>query len=165
MGLYFLQLLKTDVGGRTMVSELNQFRAEFASNIGADYVLDPREKDLVQRIRALTDLGVDLCIDAVGSLLNVALNTVKRDGTVLLIGLEYGARPCIQQSTIVEHDIRIVGSFIAGYSFPETIQILRSERLPLQKMITHKFTLAEIADGIAAMKSGHGLEVLIYPHQ
>lgn len=164
IGLYFLQLFKASGIGRTIVSELNKFRTDFAANLGADYIINPEKKNLVHEVQKLTDLGVDLCVDAVGSLLDVAINCVKRNGTVLLIGLDYSAKPCVQQSKVVEHDIRILGSFIAGYSVPETIKILEAGTLPLQQMITHRYSLHDINDGISAMKSGRGLEVLIYPH-
>jgi (R,R)-butanediol dehydrogenase/meso-butanediol dehydrogenase/diacetyl reductase len=165
MGLYFLLLLKASGIARVLVSEPNPFRAGFAAKLGADRVINPKEKELAPETRALTGLGVDLCIDAVGSLLDTAVGCLKRGGTALLLGLDTRARPCVQQSLLVERDIRIIGSFIAGYAFPQTIRILESGLLPLERIITHRLPLREIGDGIELMKSGAGLEIVIYPDE
>lgn len=163
IGLYFLLLFKISGSSLLVVAEINSYRASFAESLGANYVIDPRDGEISKQIRKIEGFGVDICVDAIGSLMDVAISSVKRGGTVFLFGMNEKAKPKIVQNLITRNEISIFGSFISNNSYPKTIKIIESGVLPLEKLITHKISLDEILDGIEIMRSGKAIKVLVYP--
>ena len=63
-------------------------RRELALSGGADYTLDPTEKDFTKKVKELTNNGVNTCIEVtgVGAGLNGALDCMAKFGRVALLG-------------------------------------------------------------------------------
>ncbi|WP_088555121.1 zinc-binding dehydrogenase, partial [Calderihabitans maritimus] len=165
IGLYFTQLLKAAGAGKIIVSEISEFRKKYALESGATRVVDPTTEDLVEVVRQETGAGVDVAVDAVGCLIKDAMAVVRRGGRILLFGQNQNARAEIAQNDITRNELTVMGSFIARYTFPPTIKILESGILPLEKLITHRLSLAEIEKGFEAMRRGDALEVVVIPHE
>ena len=75
------------------VIEPNALRGKASLDLGAENVLNPREKDIVGEVNRLTDgRGVDLGVDAVGLALTRQQSAAicVRGGAALLLGLEDG---------------------------------------------------------------------------
>jgi threonine dehydrogenase-like Zn-dependent dehydrogenase len=162
IGLYFIKLLKIGGAKPIIVSELNKYRQKFALKCGADLVVNPIEKNLEEVVLTATPLGAKLVIDAVGSLFKTALKLVQKGGEILLFGMNTQARAEIFQNKITRHEIKIYGSFIANATFLPTLQLLK-KNLTLEDLITHRFPLSKIHQGLDLMKKGEAIEVLIYP--
>lgn len=163
MGLLFLLMIKAQGAGKTIVIEPTPFRAKIAKDLGADIVLNPREVNIREAIMDLTELGADIVIDAVGNQFATALDLVKRSGTILLFGMNENALPQIKQIIIPRYELKILGSYISWFSFPQTVAILESGNVPVEKLVTHKLPLEKLAEGIEIMKRGEGIKILINP--
>jgi len=163
IGLYFTQLLKASGAGRLLVSEINDYRADFARQSGADRVINPRSESLSEIVQEETGVGVDVVIDAVGSLIKETLSSVRRAGRVLLFGMNAQARAEIAQNDITRNEIRVMGSYIANDTFPAAIRVLESGLLNLRPLITHRLALAQIAEGIKLMREGRAIEIVVRP--
>ncbi|MCX7795359.1 MAG: zinc-dependent alcohol dehydrogenase family protein [bacterium] len=163
MGLLFLLMIKAQGVGKTIVIEPTPFRAKIAKDLGADIVLNPKEVKIKEAIMDLTELGADIVIDAVGSQFATALDLVKRNGTVLLFGMNENALPQIKQFSITRYELKILGSYISWFSFPQTVAILESGNVPVEKLVTHKLPLEKLQEGIEIMKRGEGIKILINP--
>lgn len=165
IGLYFTQIFKASGAGQIIVAEVSPYRQKFAELSGATRVVDPRKEDPVAVISSLTGgLGADVVVDAVGTLLPLALKLVRRGGRILLFGQNQNARAEIAQNDITRNEITIMGSFIARYTFPPTIKLIESGLLNLEPLITHRLPLERIAEGMEAMKSGEAIKVIIFPN-
>ena len=73
--------------------EINPLRAKVAAELGAERVLNPKTTDVPAEIMKITGgRGVDLAFDAVGMEVTRqgCAASVKRGGTVLLLGLDHG---------------------------------------------------------------------------
>lgn len=163
IGLLFTQLLKAVGANPVIVSEPTKLRQECARKCGADYVVNPFQTDLEKYVKDIIDIGVDVTVDAVGSQINECIKTVRKGGRVLLFGINMKAEPAIKQSDITTKEIQILGTWLANDNFPRAVEILESNILNLELLITHKLDLDEIHKGIKLLDKGEGIEVLIYP--
>jgi threonine dehydrogenase-like Zn-dependent dehydrogenase len=67
IGLSVIQAAKAKGAGKIIVSEVAERRKEYATEFGADLIIDPVKEDIVARIREITKgKGVDVVYDAAG---------------------------------------------------------------------------------------------------
>ncbi len=163
IGLLYTAIMKSSGVGKIIVVEINEFRANFAKQMGANLVVNPKEKDLEEIIKSETEIGADIVIDAVGSLVVEAINFVRRGGRILLFGMNSKAYCNFHQYDVTRKEITIFGTYISNFTFPDSIKLLVSGVLPLEKLITHRFPLTEVLKGIEVMRKGEGIEVIIIP--
>lgn len=164
IGLYFTMLLKANGAGMVIVSEPSSFRADYAKKCGADIVVDPTKEDLAEVVKGLTGgLGVDIAVDAVGSLVADAISCTRRAGRIVLFGQNNAAKETICQNDITRNGLTIIGNYIGQFSMPPTIKVLNSGLIDVEKIITHRISLSDFAVGLEAMRNGEALEVIMYP--
>jgi len=163
IGLLFIQLFRASGAGRVIAVEPAPLRRRFALASGADVVLDPGSDDCVARVMEHTEIGADIVVDAVGTLLPRAIELVRRRGRIILFGMNSHAQQTIAQNTITRHEISILGAYISRHTFPQVVKLLESQVLPLPKLVTHRVSLPEIDKAFAALRSGEAIEVIIKP--
>lgn len=164
IGLLFTQIVKAAGAGLVIVSEPNATRREYAKLSGADIVVDPINEDLNAIVHEASRLGMDYCIDVVGSQLQTCLDNVRKGGTVLLFGINDKAVKEIKQGQITMNEIRVQGTWIANASFPAAVRVLESGILNLKPLITHTMPLEQVREGIELLAKGEGIEILIDPN-
>ncbi|MGI6007892.1 MAG: alcohol dehydrogenase catalytic domain-containing protein [Ruminococcus sp.] len=162
IGLYYIQLLKLNGAGKVIAVELNDFRKEYASRLGADLVISPSEAEKIMEVTK--GLGADVVIDAVGACIKDAIAWVRSSGRVLLFGLNFAAQQTICQTNITRKDLTVMGCYIGTYTWKKTVQLLENVPMKLEDMITHRLSLEEFGKGFEAMKDGSALEVVMYPN-
>ena len=163
IGLLFLMLFKAAGAGKILVMEPLPFRQQFARELGADAVFDPRTQSVADEVKAATEIGADIAVDAAGTLLPEAVQLVRRGGRVILFGMNlHGARE-VNQYTITRHEISIHGSFIQRTAFPKVVRLLESGVLPLEKLVTHRLRLADVGLAWDAMRSGEAIKAVVEP--
>ena len=161
MGLIFAQLYRTLGAGKVIVADIAPYRLNFAKNMGVEATLNPAEVDLPAAVQKLTGLGADVVIDAVGNQMGTAIKLARRGGQVILFGLRPHDNPPVNQYTITRCDLTLHGTFVGLKPFAQTIQLLESGRLQLAPLITHRVSLAELAQGVQIMRSGQGMKVIV----
>ena len=83
---------------------------------------------------------------------------------MLLFGFDGKAKPCFEQYHVTNKEVSVLGTWLANASFPQAVKILESGMLNLEQLITHKLPLEETEEGIAILRRGEGIEMLIYPN-
>jgi threonine dehydrogenase-like Zn-dependent dehydrogenase len=125
-------------------------RLTMARSVGADVVIDFHERDPVEAIMEITDgRGVDVAIEALGTqqTFESALRVLRPGGTLSSLG-------------VYSTDLRIpLGAFAAGLGdhtivttlcpggkerMRRLMEVIRSGRVDLKPMVTHRFKLDEI---------------------
>jgi threonine dehydrogenase-like Zn-dependent dehydrogenase len=162
IGLYFTALMKMSGAGKIIVAEVNRKRAKMALKMGADMIVNS-ELSLSEVVRGETGIGADTAIECVGCLMTDAISCVRRGGRVLLFGMNSTACCSCTQYDITRREISVIGSFISNHSMPAVIRLLRTGRMPLDKLITHRVKLDKILDGMEVMRSGEAIEVIVTP--
>jgi alcohol dehydrogenase len=128
-------------------------RIAMARAMGVDVVLDHRKVDVVAEIRRLTG-GVDVAIEALGTqaTFESALRVLRPGGTLSSLGV-YAGKIAFPHDAFGAGlaDYRIVTTLCPGGKerMRRLIEMVRSGRLDLRPLITHRFKLADIAEAYA----------------
>ena len=88
LGVFAVQELKAAGAYPVIAADPIKERREFALQMGADFALDPMEAGFSDTVRALSDGGVNVCIEVtgVGQGLVQALDCMQKMGRVALLG-------------------------------------------------------------------------------
>jgi 2-desacetyl-2-hydroxyethyl bacteriochlorophyllide A dehydrogenase len=125
-------------------------RIAMAKKMGVDVVIDYREVDPVSAIRHLTG-GVDVAIEALGTqqTFESALRVLRPGGTLSSLGV-YSGKLAIPYEAFGAGlaDYRIVTTLCPGGKerMRRLLDMVRSGRLDLRPLITHRFKLDDIAE-------------------
>jgi threonine dehydrogenase-like Zn-dependent dehydrogenase len=126
-------------------------RIAFAKRMGVDVVLDYRKVDVIAEIKHLTGDGADVSIEALGTQITFenALRVLRPGGTLSSLGVYSGK---------LQIPYEAFGAGLADYNIVTTlcpggkerltrlISMVRSGRLDLRPLITHRFPLDQIKD-------------------
>ena len=146
-----------EAGASTIVAvglSQDEHRFELARLFGATHTVNLDQEDAVDAVLALTDgLLADVVVDLTGATASfpLALDLVRPLGTVV-VGSNTGAEEvAIVPSKIPIKEIRVQG--VNTHDTPavrSAIQIVESGRYPIEKMVTHHFSLAEADKAVRA---------------
>ncbi|UKA51624.1 2,3-butanediol dehydrogenase [Arthrobacter sp. FW305-123] len=146
IGLLTAAVLK-GMGVTTIISELSAARKEKARSSGvADYVFDPSQDDLAQRIRELTgDAGADVAFECAGvnAVLDALLDAVKPAGVVVNVSI-WGKAATVDMQKIVLKEIDLRGTIAYVRDHAETIRLMQSGRVNLKPFITGRIALEDL---------------------
>jgi 2-desacetyl-2-hydroxyethyl bacteriochlorophyllide A dehydrogenase len=161
IGCLFLAMFKAAGASPVLVVEPQAARAAVAMAVGADVVVSP--EDLAARRRDLLPFGADVIVDAVGSQLATAIEHAALGGRIVLFGMNQTARPVVQQYTITERSLSVLGSYITAFTFPAAIRLVEGGTLPLDPIVTHVLPLERVSEGLDLLRSGGATKVVITP--
>lgn len=121
--------------------------------------------ELVQRAASG---GVDYAIEATGrseAMLAAFLST-RAHGAAVLIGIPRAdAVLSLPAATIPRMERRVLGSIYGSSKperdFPLTLELYRSGRLPLDRLVSHRLPLDDVERGFELMHSGDALRVVL----
>lgn len=151
-------------GARVIALELNPYRAELARSLGAEHVLDPRAPDIIEQIRALTNgYGADAALETSNNPAAppVVLELVRARGRLAFVTWS-GDLPV---KRITGKGVDIFGCWHWNHDLngEAMMQRVRDARPLLDKLTTHRFAMADVADAFALQETGHCGKVLLYP--
>jgi L-iditol 2-dehydrogenase len=169
-GLLHIALARASGVGRVIASDISEYRLKAAKKFGTDQVLDAKEVD-PPRLRQINgghlfDLVI-VCAGAV-SAYNQALQSVDRGGTVLCFApLEPGVNLPLPLFDLWNDGIILLPTYGGSPSDIErAIELIRTQRLPLREMITHRLPLAETGLGFKLVaEAKESIKVIIEPHR
>ncbi|WP_439031284.1 NAD(P)-dependent alcohol dehydrogenase [Gordonia terrae] len=144
-----------------IVVEPNQKRRDLALDLGATHAVDPAGGDVAEQIRQIVPRGVDHVVDTTGipSVINSLIGAVAVRGTVGLIGVPSDPAAGVDLNIITALTLGLtITGIIEGDSvpddfIPELVELYRTGRLPLEKLVT-TFEFAEINRAVAAQHDG-----------
>lgn len=132
-----------------------------ALTLGADHVVNAKslrmkDDDIRKMVMELTNgLGADLTIDAAGfvSTCENAVNTCRRGGRMIQVGLPIGGRPPqIPMGAVAGKELELVGSHgFAATDLPNLLELVRSGKLQVRKLVEKEVNLREGIDELMAM--------------
>jgi threonine dehydrogenase-like Zn-dependent dehydrogenase len=154
-------VLRASGAARIVAIEPSADRGRVALAVGADVVLTPAE--WADRRAEVLPGGADVVVDAVGSVLPQAIEAAAMGARIVVFGMNGNARPPVHQVEIVEKGLAILGSYISNFTFPAAIRLVESGRLNLLPMITATIPLEETLAGIAQIRSGEAVKIVIKP--
>jgi len=153
-------------GARVLVAESIPWRAEAATAMGAEAVLDPRDEGIVQRIHALTDgRGVDCAIDCAGNVKaeRLCIDAARRRGQVAFVG-ECGDDLAIKVSPdLIRNGLTIRGSWHYNLNdFTRIMQVIQRSTL-IDQLISHVLPMSDIQAAFELSASHQTAKVVLKP--
>lgn len=145
-------------------------RLVMARRMGADVVLDYREVDVVAEVNRLTGGGADVTIEALGAqqTFENALRCLRPGGTLSSLGV-YSGKLQVPYDAFAAGigDYRIVTTLCPGGKerMRRLMSIVQSGRFDPTPLVTHSFSLDEIAEGyrVFGQRLGGVMKVAIRP--
>lgn len=153
----------TEVYGTDVVP----YRRELAMDMGFTAVLDPVSEDVEARLDELTGgAGITLVVESSGNARAMAdtVNYVNRGGRVVFIGLPADDRIPMDMGKLIDGEIDAIGIFRYANTYLAAIQALQGSSVDIEKIITHRFALADIHEAIevARKEKDTSIKVMIY---
>jgi len=127
-------------------------RLAMARRMGADVVLDFRKVDVVAEVKRLTDGGVDVAIEALGTqqTFENALRCLRPGGTLSSLGV-YSGKLQVPYDAFAAGigDYRIATTLCPGGKerMRRLLSIVQSGRFDPTPLLTHSFSLDDIVEG------------------
>ena len=144
-------------------------KLEMAKALGATHVIDARQGDTVAEIRALTDgKGTNYAIEAAGhpQALEAAFESVRVGGGLCVVAgnVPHGVTVKLNPFSLIAGR-RIAGSW-GGDSrldddIPQYAKMFGENRLPLSKLITAEYSLADINQAFDDLEAGRVARALV----
>ena len=169
-GLLHLLLARALGAGRVITTDINDYRLKAAKESGADEVIHANE-DVPARVREANDGRLaDLVIICAGvlSVFKQALKSVDRGGTVLFFApTDPGVELPVPVNDFWRNGITLLPSYGASpLDCTQAIELIRSRRVPVSKMITHRLLLEQTALGFKLVaEAKECIKVIIEPHR
>lgn len=147
IGLLTLQVALASGASQVYITDISESRLAKAKEIGATQTFDARDKNIPEKIKELTDVGVDVFIDAAGvqASFDTGIASLRNGGTAVIVALF--SKDITHDA--LDHALReLTIKGIIGYRniFPEVIALINSGRLPVEKLITNIISLEEIVE-------------------
>jgi len=167
-GLLHLLMAKAAGAGRILATDVNEHRLKAAADLGADAVTQATE-DIPAWVRQINGRPVDLVIVCTGAFpaFMQALKSVDRGGTVLCFATtEPGVDIPVPMNEFWRNEIKLMPSYgNAPIDALIAINLIRSKRLPLEKMISHTLPMAQIQEGFRLVaEAADSIKVIIKPN-
>jgi len=161
IGCLFIAVLRASGAARIVAIEPSPHRALVGRAVGADVVVTPEEW-AARRVELMPG-GADVVVDAVGSVLPQAIEAAAMGARIVIFGMNGNARPEVHQIEIVDKGLAILGSYISNFTFPAAIRLVESGQLNLAPMVTATIPLDDTVAGIARLRSGEAVKIVIKP--
>jgi len=153
-------------GARVIAVDVNDRRLEIARRLGAVETVNPQAVARVdKRVRELSDGGVDVAFEAVGTpaTMQLAYGLLRRGGRLCVIG--YSAEDVsLSAAKLMYYELEVVGSLGCGAGeYPEILGLVQAGRLKLDDIVSGTIPLAQINHGLDRLRRGEGVRWVIVP--
>lgn len=166
IGLLMIQLVRNSGAATVAVAEPIEAKRKLALEIGADRALDPGRQELLAELRDVAPTGFDVVLECVGHPATVAqtLRLARRGGTIVWFGVNPpGATVPVEPYLVYRNELTIRAAFVNPHTFGRAVALLAEGRIVTAPLISHRFDLASVAEGIATMKAGRAIKALVLP--
>jgi S-(hydroxymethyl)glutathione dehydrogenase / alcohol dehydrogenase len=136
-------------------------KLEFARKFGATETANALQCDVVATLKAYTRIGPDYVFDSVGSGMTIAqaLQAVRPGGAAIVAGMHAAKLDVsIPAGNLIFQNKRLLGSFFGSLrplvDIPKLVELYRAGRLPVNELITQRYSLDQVAQAFADMQAG-----------
>ena len=168
-GLLNIKLAKALGATKVFATDISEYRMKMAKKMGADVVMNAKD-DIISIIKEhndgrLADFVV-LCA-GVSSAVEQALKCIEPGGTLLLFAPTTPKEIIpIDVFDVWNKQIKIVSTYAgAGKDIIDAMELIRSKRVMVNDMITHRLPLTDAKKGFSLVADAQdSIKVILYPH-
>lgn len=154
------------VGGSVIAVDIKDHKLEIAKKLGALHTINAKDKEdkaILKEIRSLTGGGADISIEVIGNPKTIELGpaAVKAGGCHCQIGYTHH-NVSLNAGRLMFREIEIKGSLgCRPVDYPKIIEMVRTGKIQLEPVVTHRFKLTEINDAFDLLRKGESLRSII----
>jgi L-iditol 2-dehydrogenase len=167
-GLMHIQLAKIAGASRIFAVDINPFRLQAAKRFGADAILEAGN-DLPQRLMDANEGRLaELVIISTGALpaLEQSFEMIDRGGSILFFApSDPGVKLSMPFNDLWRKEITMTSTYAGSpRDIRKAIELIASQRIDVEDMITHVLPLSEIVKGFQLVqKADESMKVVIQP--
>ena len=168
IGLMLMQLALQSGATHVIVSEPQEKRREIARQLGATATVDPSDGRATEAIKDISNGGADVVIESAGLPVTVsqAFDVVNRGGKIVLFGVNRpDAEVSFRPYQVFRNELTILGTVMTHDAFPRTLELMASEKIKVQPLISHIKPITEFLEALAMHERQEGLKILIKPNE
>jgi propanol-preferring alcohol dehydrogenase len=152
-------------GGIVIAVDLEEERLEWAQRLGASSTVNPRqiEGGAARKIRQLTGGGADVAIEAIGNPATIqeAFSSLHPGGRLVVVGYSDHEVP-LNAGRIMYREMEIRGSLgCRPVDYPRVIELVRTGRVQIVPLVTARFPLEHINEGLDALRHSQGIRSVV----
>lgn len=168
IGLFAVAAAHTLGASQIVATDVSSYRLDIAKQVGADFVYDPREEGLNDKVKEMTDgFGFDVVIEASGNGAAIiqAFQWLRKGGTVAMVGLP--DQPVEQElgKQVVFKEAKIFGvhgrRMFSTWSAVENL--LAAGKLNVAPVMTHILPLEKWQEGVELARLGKACKIILNP--
>jgi L-iditol 2-dehydrogenase len=154
---------------KVFVIDIDSSRLELAMPFGADALIDSSKQDPVDTIRKLTGgKGVSVVIAATPAPIAAiqALEMARKGGRILQFGglPKTDSKPGVDINLIHYNGLHYIGTTtFAPRHNAIAMELVNSGKIPVNDLVTHRFTLEDFEKGAALALAGKALKAVFIP--
>jgi len=168
-GLLHIRLARANGAAKVFATDIQDLRIRAAEGSGADAVWHGKE-DVPSCVRdanggRLADLVI--ASTGAGAAIDQALRSVEAGGTVLFFApIEPSATAAMPFNELWRNEVTTTSTYgAAPRDIRESIELLRSGRVKVRDLVTHRLPLQDAARGFALVAGGaESMKVVLEPH-
>jgi L-iditol 2-dehydrogenase len=171
IGLIFT-MIAARTGARILATDTKPQRRVLATRFGAASAFDPREDGFTSHVRAMTDgRGADVVIVAASApgIVEQAVACSRPGARILLFAqTSHQERIEVSGASICMEERTLCGSYSASVDLQaESAELVFSRALPVEELISHRYPLSQIHQGIEkALHPDEGsLKIVVQPQR
>ena len=169
IGCIHVSLARARGADKVIVADIVDERLKMAEAFGPDVTINAAEVDLVEEIRRLTNgKGAEVIVTATPAPVAIvqAVEMARKVGRILVFGglPNDNSKPPVDMNTIHYNALYLIGmTTFAPRHQRIALSLLASGRIPGDKLVTHRFPLADFKEAAAMAMEGKVLKAVLLP--
>lgn len=156
LGLAALGLAPVATPARIVVADIDDAKLGHAASAGAHDVVNLRAENAVHALRQAAPNGIRAIIDFVGSAqtTGLALESVARGGTVIVVGL-FGGALSVSTALLPMRNVTLRGSYVGSVDEMQSLLTLLQERESVSPVQLQTLPMSLVNDALDELARGH----------
>ncbi|MDA8236124.1 MAG: zinc-binding dehydrogenase [Clostridia bacterium] len=165
VGLNMVQVANA-VGASVVAVDIAPAKLEMAKKLGAAATVNPNEvPDVAKAVRKLTGGGADVSFECIGNpkTMEVAFSALRNGGRFVMVGYTEHSMN-LNASRVMYREMEVIGSLgCRPVDYPKVIELARAGKIQVAPMVSKRFSLDQINEGLDYLRSGEGFRSVIVP--
>lgn len=166
IGCIHVALARIHGADKILIADISADRLQFAEAFEPDALIDVGKVDIVDEVRRLTDgKGADVIVTATPAPVAVvqAVQMARKGGRILVFGglPKDNSTPPVDMNLVHYNALYVIGTTtFAPRHYRLAVKLAASNRIPVDKLITHRFPLADFQQGAMMALEGKVLKAV-----
>lgn len=160
-------MISAALGAKVIAVDIKKERLKLAKELGASFtILAGDSNDLINNIKEISDGGVHVSLDALGSFQTCfnSISSLRKRGKHIQIGLMTGdhAMSKVPMDKVLANELEIIGSHgMQAYKYPSMLEMIIDGRLDPKRLIQRTISLEDVIIELPAMNQFRNSGILV----